>query len=181
MSAALWGGDDVHVAAEHGLIPGAPTQGDIDLALALKLGGDHVALVVEHGNGLVKRAGAGHSPGLSKGSVRGEEVDVFGDATIEAKQFMDGLHAALVGDVDAEASHQERGLTRAGREFIRLKGRAAAEYLRIRPVANPGTGDTARHPADHAQFTLLLEGGEHGVRSRSVRGIGEGAGLPPME
>ena len=63
---------------------------------------------------------------------------------------MDRLRATLVGDVDAKATHQKRGLTRAGREFIRLKGRAAAEYLRISPVANPGAGDTARHLADHA-------------------------------
>ena len=62
VGAALGGGDDVDERGDPGVVAGAPAHGDVDAALALDLGGRHVALVVEHGDGLPERAAALEAP-----------------------------------------------------------------------------------------------------------------------
>ena len=90
------------------------------------------------------------------------------------------LGAALVGDVEREAGHQERGLAGAPEELVGLELGALGEDLPVCPVPDARAGDALGDLADDAQLAADHERRERGVGGR-VAGIGEDARLAAVE
>ncbi len=180
VGAALGRGDDVDEAADDGVVAGPPAQRDVHVAVPHELGGNHRALVGEHGHRLGERAVAGQPPGIGDGRIRGEVVDELRNAALEAERLEDGLRGAPVGDVDGEPRHEERGLACPAQELLGLEGRALREDLAVGPVPDPGARLASGDLADNAQFALLLERRERRIRAL-LAGVGEDAGLAPVE
>src|SRR5690606_17996057 len=168
MGAALGCRDDVHEALDDGVVPGSPAQRQIDLALAVQLGGHHVPVLLQHGNRLAVRAGALDAPHIGDSRIRREVFDELADAALEAEHRGRGLLAALVADLDAEPRHEERGLPRAPQQVLGLEPGTLGEDLAVGPIADARTGDALGDLADDAQLTSRYEGGERGI----------GTGLP---
>ena len=143
VGAALGGGDDVDERGDPGVVAGAPAHRDVDGALALDLGGAHVALGVEHRHGLLEGAGALQPPHVGDRRVGREELAELRDAAVVEEDLLGGLLAALVADDDGQPRHEERGLPGPGDQAVEVEGGVAQEDLRVGPVAHPGAGDPA--------------------------------------
>ena len=183
---ALRRGDDVDVAAKHRVVSGPPAQGDIDLALAVQFGRDHVAVLLQHGHRLGVRPGALDAPGRRERSVGRQEVDEFADPTREPEGLAIVGALAAIQDVDPEPGNQERGLTCPVDEFVELESGALREDLRVGPVTDPRAGRTLGDLSDHPQLAVGGVGGERRVRgrahfSRRIGGVGEHPRLAPSE
>lgn len=146
---ALGRRDDVDEAAHLGLVARAPAQGQVDLAVARDLLGDHVPAVVEDRDGLLEAAGAGEVPRGGHRGVRREELDeVDGPAVVHegllvrAVSARGPLETALVPDGDRQPGDEERGLAHSGDQLVVGEHGGLGEHLAVGPVAHPG----ARRP-----------------------------------
>ncbi len=156
MGAALRGGDDIDVAAHRGLVPDAPAQRDVDVALALDLRHVAVPALIEHRDRFLETARSVNPPDVGHCGVRGEEPSVFGDSAVVLEHLLDrtgfarsARQPALVAEREAQPRHQERGLTGPRLQLLVGEPGVLGEDLAVRPVADAGSGDTPfRRPDD---------------------------------
>src|SRR5690606_26049646 len=95
--------DDVHEALDDRVVPGSPAQRQVDLALALQLGGHHMPVLLQHRNGLAVGTGTLDAPHVGDARIRCEVLDELADTALETESGDRGLLPALVTDLDAEA------------------------------------------------------------------------------
>ena len=185
VGAALGRRDDVDERARDGVVAGPPAQRDVDLALALDLGGHHRAGRLQHRHGLGEGARALQPPGVGHGGVGGEEVDELRDAAVVAVARLERL-VGLPEPADGRSSRTT--ISSPGTRNAVCRARCAsssrlkaASFVKICRSAQyrmrvPVTPFAAR-PVD-PQLGVRLE-----RRERRVDGdaVGEHAGLAAME
>ncbi len=116
-----------------------------------------MALLVEHGDGLVEVADALQPHDVADGLVAGQELGELGDAAVEAELLLGGLLAPAVAHRDREPGDQEGGLPRADVDLVERDLGLAQEDLAVDPPAHARAGDLLGEGAAVAQAGLLLE------------------------
>ena len=139
-----------------GVVAGAPAQRDVDLALALDLGGDHVR-PWRRSTGTVSvnvPVPCRRQVSVSAGSGARNSHEL-GDAAVVEEDLLGGLLAALVADDDGRA--RARGTRSAGRGrpgSSRSKAASSREDLPVGPVADARAGDARGGLADDPQLAV---------------------------
>ena len=169
VGAALRRGNDVHEAADAGVVADPPAQCDVHFAIAFHFSDLAVALLIQDGDGFLEVAGPVQAPDVRDTGVGGEELDELGDTAVVVEYFLVRPHfprrareLALITEGDFQAGNQEGGLPRARRQFLVGKAGVRGEDLGIRPVTDARAGHAALGFADHVEDRVLDERGERG-------------------
>ena len=156
VGAVVRGGDHVHETAGDGVVPGPPLHRNVDVELALNLGGSHVAAVVEHRDRLGERAVPGEPDDLGDLFAGGQVLAELADAAVEAVlgflRLIPCVRAhCVVADRDGEPGDEVGGLPGALGEALVGERGAGEEHLAVRPEPDPGARLRLRHPGDLPQ------------------------------
>ncbi len=152
------------------------------------VGGRHMALGVEHRDGLGELRVALDAPDVGHGRVGGEELGELADAPLVVEHLLvrpvDPQGAGqppLVADEDGQAGHEEGRLARPGAQRLVVELGVLDEDLPVGPVADPGARAGPGHLADGPQGRGVLVCREHPLGVGSGRRIGEGPRLASPE
>ena len=171
VGAALGRGDHVHEGLGHRAVAGVPAQRHVDGQVPLDVGGDQVALAVEHRHGLGELPGAewgGAEPVTGSPGERWTQNSLIPPAKRNSASsqascgalFPAGLAVGvgpLVGDPDGEPGHEVRGLPGPLGQRVKAPLRPAHEHLPVRPEPDPGAGERLGHPPHPVQPARLPE------------------------
>ena len=138
VGAPLRGRDHVDERADLGLVAGVPPDGDVDGQLPLDVLRGHVALFVEHRDGLGEGVGAGDPEHVGDRLTVAERPGELRDATVVADLLLEELRPAQVADDQLQPRHDVGGLPGPPDQALDLEPGVLGEGLAVRPELDPG-------------------------------------------